>query len=82
MPVSRLPSSSTRTAVEGGFWGAAALVAAQWAQAQFPEVDGVSLMAASAVGGFGTWFHHVLRNVAANTENPVVKAVLGVRTEG
>jgi hypothetical protein len=37
------------------------------------------VLAASVVGGFGAWFHSVVRNVGVASSNPVVRAALGVR---
>jgi hypothetical protein len=75
----RKPASSVRSAAEGGFWGAAAVVASQVASSHFPGTDGVGLMAAAFVAGAGTWLSSVARNVASASGSPVVKALLGVK---
>jgi len=75
----RKPVGAARGAAEGGFWGAAAVVASQLAVSQFPGVDGVGLMAAAFVGGAGVWLASVSRNVAHASGSPVVKALLGVK---
>ena len=79
MAHTRQPAGAVRSATEGGIWAAAAVVAADLAVTQWPETQGVGVLAAAAVGAGGAWVASVLRNVAASPSVPTwVKTVLGV----
>ena len=79
MADSRQATGAVRSAAEGGVWAAGAVVAADLAVSQWPEVQGVGVLAAAVVGGAGAWLASVLRNVAGSESVPSwVKTVLGV----
>ncbi len=74
----RPAAGAVRTASEGGLWAAAAVVANQLAVSQWPEVEGVGLLAAATVGAGAAWLANVARNVAHSEGAPGwLKTVLG-----
>ena len=66
----RKPSSLVRTSAEGGTFAAAAMVASQIAEAQFPGTQGAGLLAASLVGALGAWLASVSRNLVNSDKVP------------